>query len=72
MKESEAAPGPQRLEYRSRPLSPYDRPVEPFVTFARRLRFAMRIGYLVFALLVVALAVWGGLRMAGLIDRYSQ
>ena len=65
-------PPPRPLEYRSQPLSPYDRPVEPVVTFARRLKVAVRIAYLLFALLVVALAVWGALRMASVLDRLSQ
>jgi hypothetical protein len=68
----EPPPAPQPLDYPSPPLSRYDRPVEPFVTFARRFKMAVRIGYLLFALAVAGLAVWGALRMAGVFDRYSQ
>jgi hypothetical protein len=62
----------QPLEYSSPPLSPYDRPVQPIVTLARRLRIAVRVCYLLFALIVVGLAVWGALRMAAVFDSYSQ
>lgn len=72
MKEDESFGGPQPLDYPSPPLSPYDRPIEPFVTFARRFRFAIRVCYLLFALMVIALAVWGALRMGGMLDRFSQ
>ena len=62
----------QPLDYPSPPLSPYDRPIEPFVTFARRFRFAVRMCYLVVALLVVGFLVWGALRVAGALDRFAQ
>jgi hypothetical protein len=72
MKEPEPTRVPRPLDYPSPPLSPYDRPIEPFVTFARRFRLAIRICYLLFALLVVGFVVWGALRMVSLFDSYSQ
>ena len=72
MKESDQTPLPQPLDYPSPPLSPYDRPIEPFVTFARRFRFAVRMCYLLVALLVVGFLVWGALRAAGALDRVAQ
>ena len=52
-------PVTQLLEYPSASLSPYDRPVEPIVTFARRFRLAVRILYVVTPVLVViAVYVW--------------
>ena len=72
MKEPDPTPVPRPLDYLSPPLSPYDRPVQPIVTFARRLRIAVRVCYLLFALIVVGLAVWGALRMAAVFDSYSQ
>ena len=62
----------QPLDYPSPPLSPYDRPIEPFVTFARRFRLAIRVCYLLFALLVVIVAVWAALRAANVLDRFAQ
>ncbi len=57
--------GPQPLDYPSPPLSPYDRPIEPFVTFARRAKIAVRFCYLLGAIALVGLAVWSMLRAAG-------
>jgi hypothetical protein len=49
----------QPLDYPSPPLSPYDRPIEPFVTFARRFRLAMRIaGVAAVAIGAVMFLVW--------------
>ena len=72
MNEDQPPRVPQRLDYPSPPLSPYDRPIEPFVTFARRFKFAIRLCYLLFALIVIGVVIWGALRMAGLFDQYSQ
>jgi|KBSSwiStaDraftv2_1062776.scaffolds.fasta_scaffold640282_2 hypothetical protein len=47
------------LEYPSASMSPYDRPVEPIVTFARQFRLAVRILYLAMPVLVaIALYMW--------------
>ncbi len=72
MKDSEPKADPQPLGYPSPPLSPYDRPIEPFVTFARQFRRVVRIGCLLFALLVIGFVVWGVLRISSVFDRYSQ
>ena len=72
MKDEPPDTRPQPLEYPSPPLSPYDRPIEPFVTFARRFKFAIRVCYLLFALAVVIVAVWAALRAAAVFDRFSQ
>ena len=61
----------QPLDYPSPPLSPYDRPIEPFVTFARRFKLAIRTCYLIVAIFLIGFLVWGALRMAGAFDRYS-
>jgi hypothetical protein len=45
------------LEYPSASLSPYDRPVQPIVTFARRFRLAGRI-FCVAAAVLGAIAVY--------------
>lgn len=71
MKEPEPTRVPRPLDYPSPPLSPYDRPIEPFVTFARRFKLAIRICYLIGVILLIGFLVWGALRMAGVLDRYS-
>jgi hypothetical protein len=72
MKRDDPTREAQPLDYPSPPLSPYDRPVEPFVTFARRFKLAIRFCYLAFALLIIGFAVWGLLRMTSIIDRFTQ
>jgi hypothetical protein len=46
------------LEYSSPALSPYDRPVEPVVRAARKVRLVVRILFWVFALAAFAFAAW--------------
>ena len=72
MTQHDSNPGPRPLDYPSPPLSPYDRPIEPFVTFARRFKYAIRICYLLIALALLGLALWGALRLAGVFDRYAS
>ncbi len=72
MNDSEPKADPQPLGYPSPPLSPYDRPIEPFVTFARQFRRVVRVGCLLFALLVMGLILWGALRMSSVFYGYAQ
>jgi hypothetical protein len=71
MPDPDPTPVPRLLDYPSPPLSPYDRPIEPFVTFARRFKRAIRICYLIGVILLIGFLVWGAFRMAGALDRYS-
>ncbi|HEV2296615.1 MAG TPA: hypothetical protein VGR35_22420 [Tepidisphaeraceae bacterium] len=72
MNEHQPPRAPQPLDYPSPPLSPYDRPIEPFVTFARRFKFAIRLCYLLFALIVIGAAAWGALRLTRVFDQFSE
>lgn len=50
---------PVRLDYPTPHLSPYDRPVLPVVRLAHRVKIAARVMYLLLALAVVAVAIFG-------------
>ena len=54
---------PQRLDYPSAPLSDFDRPVEPVVRLARGVRLAVRITYIVAALMGLVFVVWAVLQL---------
>ena len=65
-------PAPRPLDYPSPSLSSFDRPIEPVVQLAHGVRLAVRITYVVAAVMGLVFVVWAVLQLRSAFDAMGR